>query len=191
MLHCYFSNPKAYTCQKGKLIPRPFGPLTIPTLVMDSYSIDHECWIRGDKWWDNEAVVVTLPHLSQALYAPIRSPSGDSGNPQPQAISPTQTSFFQHSSFLCCCGTRTIPYLWLWDKGSRTLPSVSREHRAWLTPLYSQERQQRQSASISLLVLEVLNGAQTLKGAFYHDGQPGTQSLTFFHAVGQERGSKK
>lgn len=31
----------------------------------------------------------------------------------------------------------------------------------------------------------MLNGAQTLKGAFYHDGQPGAQSLTFFHAVGR------
>lgn len=37
----------------------------------------------------------------------------------------------------------------------------------------------------------MLNGAQTLKGALYHDGQPGTQSLTLFHAVGQERGGKE
>lgn len=36
----------------------------------------------------------------------------------------------------------------------------------------------------------MLNGAQTLKGALHHDGQPGTQGLTFFHAVRQERGGE-
>lgn len=40
------------------------------------------------------------------------------------------------------------------------------------------------------LVLEVLDGTQTLKGALHHDGQPRTQSFTFFHAVKQERGSE-
>lgn len=37
----------------------------------------------------------------------------------------------------------------------------------------------------------MLNGAHTSKGALYHDGQPGTQRLTFFHAVGQERGGEQ
>lgn len=40
--------------------------------------------------------------------------------------------------------------------------------------------------AISKFGLEMLNGAHTSKGALYHDGQPGTQRLTFFHAVGCE-----
>lgn len=124
---------------------------------------------------------------------PVRTPSGDSGIPQPQAISPTWRSFFQHSSFFCLLlwnnaqTTCFCPH----DKDSRTLPSVSREHRALLTPSITKEGNKGDPQHISLLALEVLNGAQTLKGALYHDGQSGTQSLTFFHAVGQERGSKQ
>lgn len=78
----------------------------------------------------------------------------------------------------------------LWDEEA----SVHTECKVWLNS-------QREAKGFStphpstlylylrccLLVLEVLNGAQALKGAFYHDSQPGTQRLTFFHAVEPER----
>jgi hypothetical protein len=43
---------------------------------------------------------------------------------------------------------------------------------------------------ICLLVLEVLNGAQTLKGALHQDGHPCTQGLALFHAMGKKGGSE-
>lgn len=103
---------------------------------MDSYSIDRRCWISGNKWWDYEAVVVTLPHLSQALHMAQSDPHLETQGAlnHRQLAQHRRVSFStvfsvaveQDSDHTSDCGM---------DKGSRTLPSVSREHRVWLTPL--------------------------------------------------------
>ena len=69
-------------------------------LVVDSLN---RSWVldRWDKWWNNEAVVMTLSHPNWALHLPLsESPSGASASLQPQAISPVKKSYIQHTGFL-------------------------------------------------------------------------------------------
>lgn len=77
--------------------------------------------------------------------------------------------------------------LCLWNERAAGPFQVSVESAGLAEP---HRRQQRCAPSFCLLVFEMLNGAQALKGASHHDGQPGTQRLTLFHAMGQKRGGE-